>query len=83
MSPDLTGPRSWKRMLRAWGTILFLCLLGAVAAIGVRVLIESAGGAKHTRYESVDVPPQADSPRHEGEREEHERQGRVVLEKEK
>jgi hypothetical protein len=64
MSPTLTCPR-WKRILRGWGTILFLCLLGAVAAIGVRVLIESAGGAKHARYEPVDVPPQSDSPRHE------------------
>lgn len=63
--------------------ILFLCLLGAVAAIGVRVLIESAGGVKHTRYEPVNVLPQSDSPRHEREQEEYERQGRVVLEKEK
>jgi len=70
-------------MLRGWGTILFLCLVGAVAAIGVRVLIESLGDAKHTRYEAADVPPQTGSPRHEREREEYERQGRVVLEKEK
>ena len=63
--------------------ILFLCLLGAVAAIGVRVLIESIGDAKHTRYERVDVSPQSVSPRHEGEQEEYERQGRVVLENEK
>ncbi len=82
MSPDLTCLRSCKRMLRGWGTILFLCLLGAVAAIGVRALIESAGGVMHTRYEPVDVPPQSDSARHEREREERERQGRVVLEKE-
>jgi hypothetical protein len=82
MSPYLTDRRSWKRRLRGWGTIIFLCLLGAVAAIGVRVLIESVGGAKHTRYE-MDVPPQSDSARHEREREERERQGRVVLEKEK
>jgi hypothetical protein len=65
MSRAITRLRSWKRILRGWGTILFLCLLGAVAAIGVRVLIESAGGVKHTRYEPVDVLPQSDSPRHE------------------
>ena len=65
MSRALTRLRSWKRILRGWGTILFLCLLGAVAAIGVRVLIESTGDAKHTRYEPVDVPSQSDSPRHE------------------
>jgi hypothetical protein len=47
------------------GMILFLCLLGAVAAIGVRALIESIGDAKHTRYERVDVSPQSVSPRHE------------------
>ena len=65
MSPNLTCHRSWKRRLRGWGMILFLCLLGAVAAIGVRVLIESIGDAKHTRYERVDVSPQSVSPRHE------------------
>lgn len=75
MSPDRICHQSWKRRLRGWGTILFLCLLGAVAAIGVRVLIESVGDIKHPRYEpSV-------SPRHERERGEHERQDRVVLEK--
>ena len=83
MSSYLTHRRSWKQRLRGWGTILFLCLLGAVAAIGVRALIESARGVMHTRYEPVDVPPQPDSARHEREREERERQGRVVLEKEK
>ena len=65
MSPNLTCHRSWKRRLRGWGMILFLCLLGAVAAIGVRVLIESIGDTKHTRYERVDVSPQFVSPRHE------------------
>ena len=70
-------------MLREWGAILFLCLLGAVAALGVRTLLESVGDAKHTRYEPVDVPPPAVSPRHEREREEYERRDRVVLEKEK
>ncbi len=77
MRPHSACHRSWKRRLRGWGTILFLCLLGAVAAIGVRVLIESVGDVKHTRYE------QAVSPRHERERGEYERQDRVVLEKEK
>lgn len=75
--------RSWKRAARMWGTILFLCLLGAVAALGVRTLLESVGSAKHTRYEPVDVPPQSVSPRHEREREELERRDRLVLEREK
>ncbi|MDC8450531.1 MAG: hypothetical protein LV473_19565 [Nitrospira sp.] len=60
MSQDLICRRSWKRRLRGWGTILFLCLLGAVAAIGVRVLIESVGDIRYTRYERVDVSPLAD-----------------------
>ncbi len=83
MSQDPTYRRSRKRILRTWGTILFLCLLGAVAALGVRALLESVGSAKHTRYEPVDVPPQSVSPRHEREREELERRDRIVLEKEK
>jgi len=83
MSPYLTRRRSWKRRLRGWVTILFLCLVGAVAAVGVRVLIESVGDATYTRYEPVDVPPESVSPRHEREREEYERRDRVVLEKEK
>jgi hypothetical protein len=83
MSPSVGHRRSWKRKLRGWGMILFLCLLGAVAALGVRTLLESIGTAKHTRYEPVDVPPQSVSPRHEREREEYERRDRVVLEREK
>jgi hypothetical protein len=83
MSPSVVHWRSWKRRLRGWGMILFLCLLGAVAALGVRTLLESIGTAKHTRYEPVDVPPQSVSPRHEREREEYERRDRVVLEREK
>jgi len=83
MSPYLTDHRSWKRTMRGWGVILFLCLLGAVAALGVRTLLESIGSAKHTRYEPVDVPPPSVSPRHEREREEYERRDRAVSEKEK
>ncbi len=79
MSPDFAYRRSWKRTVRVWGAILFLCLLGAVAALGVRALLESVGNAKHTRYEPVDVPPQSVSPRHEREREELERRDRIVL----
>ncbi len=73
--------RSWKRTLRGWGTILFLCLLGAVAALGVRTLLESVGESKFTRYEPVDIPPSSVSPQHERERQELERRDRVVLEK--
>jgi hypothetical protein len=83
MSSSHTHRWSWKRKLRGWGMILFLCLLGAVAAVGVRVLIESVGDATYTRYEPVDVPPPLVSPRHEREREEYERRDRVVLENEK
>lgn len=83
MSQDPTYRRSWKRTVREWGTILFLCLLGAVAALGVRTLLESVGSARHTRYEPVDVPPQSVSPRHEREREELERRDRLVIEREK
>lgn len=83
MSLSTRHRRSWKSRVWVWGTILLLCLVGAVAAIGVRALIESVGEAKHTRYEPVDVPPQSVSPRHEREREEYERRNRIVLEKEK
>ena len=81
MSSYLAHHRSWKRTLRGWGAILLLCLLGAVAALGIRALLESVGTAKHTRYEPVDVPPQSVSPQHERERQELERRDRVVLEK--
>lgn len=81
MSPYLTTHRSWKRTVRGWGVILFLCLLGAAAALGVRTLLESVGSAKHTRYEPVDVPPSSVSPQHERERQELERRDRSVLEK--
>ncbi len=81
MSPDPICHRPWKGKIRGWGAILFLCLLGAVAAIGARVLIESVGSAGHARYAPTGVPPRTVSPRHEWERGEYERQDRVVLEK--
>lgn len=67
------GPRSWRRRLRTWGTILILCLLGAAAALWIRSLLDSVGSSRHTRYEPVDVPPAEVSPRHEREREEYRR----------
>jgi hypothetical protein len=81
MSSYLTYHRSWKRTMRAWGVIVLLCLFGAVAALGVRALLESVGNAKHTRYEPVDVPPSSVSPQHARERQELERRDRSVLEK--
>lgn len=81
MSTSRTYKRSWKRILRGWAALLFLCLIGAVAALGVRTLLDSVGTAKHTRYEPVDVPPQSVSPQHERERQELERRDRAVREK--
>lgn len=72
--------RRWKRRIGFWGSVLLVCLLGAVAALAVRMLLTSVGSAKHTRYEPVDVPPQTVSPRHEREREELERRERTVTE---
>lgn len=72
--------RRWKRRIGFWGSVLIVCLLGAVAALAVRMLLTSVGSAKHTRYEPVDVPPQTVSPRHEREREELERRERTVIE---
>ncbi len=72
--------RRWKRRIGLWGSLLIVCLLGAMAALGVRLLLTSVGSAKQTRYEPVDVPPQAISPRREREREELERRERTVTE---
>lgn len=72
--------RRWKRRIGLWGSVLIVCLLGAGAALGVRLLLTSVGSAKHMRYEPVDVPPQAVSPRHEREREELERRERTAAE---
>ena len=81
MSSYLTHQRSLKRTARRWGAILLLCLVGALAALGIRTLLESVSTAKHTRYEPVDVPPHSVSPQHERERQELERRDRLVLEK--
>lgn len=81
MSSYLAHQRSWKRTLRRWGGVLLLCLMGALAALGVRALLESVGAAKHTRYEPVDVPPRSVSPQHERERQELERRDRLMIEK--
>ena len=63
--------------MRFLGILVALCLLAALATLGVRSLFTSVGSAKHTRYEPVDVPPQEVSPRHQKEREEYERRERV------
>ncbi|GKS63095.1 hypothetical protein YTPLAS72_03990 [Nitrospira sp.] len=81
MSSYLAHQRSWKRTARRWSAILLLCLAGALAALGIRTLLESVGTAKHTRYEPVDVPPHSVSPQHERERQELERRDRLVLER--
>jgi len=81
MSGYPTHHRSLRRTLRRWGGILLLCLLGALAALGVRALLDSVGSAKHMRYEPVDVPPQSVSPRHEREREVLEQRDRAILER--
>ena len=67
--------------MRGWATILFLCLLGAVAALGLRTLLETVGSAKHTRYERADILPSSVSLQHERKRQELERRDRIVLEK--
>lgn len=61
--------------------VVALCLLAALATLGVRSLLTSVGSAKYIRYEPVDVPPQEVSPRHQKEREEYERRERVLTEK--
>lgn len=67
-----------RRSLRFVGLVVALCLLAALATLGVRSMLTSVGAAKHIRYEPVDVPPQEVSPRHQKEREEYERRERVV-----
>jgi hypothetical protein len=69
-----------RRSIRFMGMVVALCLLAALATLGVRLLLTSVGAAKHTRYEPVDVPPQEVSPRHQKEREEYERRERALTE---
>jgi hypothetical protein len=63
------------------GIIIALCLIAAIASVGMQSLFTSVGSAKHIRYEPVDVPPEEVSPRHQKEREEYERRERVLIEK--
>ncbi len=69
-----------RRAIRFFGMVVALCLLAALATLGVRSLLTSVGSAKHIRYEPVDVPPQEVSPRHQKERDEYERRDRTVTE---
>lgn len=73
--------QQWRRSIRFLGILVALCLLAAIATLGVRSLLTSVGSAKHIRYEPVDVPPEEVSPRHQKEREEYERRERVLTEK--
>jgi hypothetical protein len=80
MSPSHSFKHRQRNSMRFLGILIVLCLLAALATLGVRTLFTSVGSAKHTRYEPVDVPPQEVSPRHQKEREEYERRDRVVTE---
>lgn len=80
MSPSCSVKHRQRNSMRFWGILVVLCLLAALATLGVRTLFTSVGSAKHTRYEPVDVPPQEVSPRHQKEREEYERRDRMVTE---
>ncbi len=73
--------RRGRRSLRLFSLLVALCLLAALATLGVRPLLTSVGSAKHTRYVPVDVPPAEVSPSHQKEREEYERRERVLTEK--
>jgi len=73
--------RRWRSSIRFLGIVVVLCLLAALATLGVRSLLTSVGSAKNIRYEPVDVPPEEVSPRHQREREEYERRERVLTEK--
>ena len=73
--------QQWRRSIRFLGILVALCLLAAIATLGVRSLLTSVGSAKYIRYEPVDVPPEEVSPRHQKEREEYERRERVLTEK--
>ena len=73
--------RRWRSSIRFFGIVVVLCLLAALATLGVRSLLTSVGSAKSIRYEPVDVPPEEVSLRHQREREEYERRERVLTEK--
>lgn len=73
--------RSWRRTVRRWAMVLLMCLLGAMAALTVRTLLDQVGSSRHTRYEPVDVPPDFVSPRHERERQELKRRDQVLSNK--
>lgn len=54
MSASVTHHRSWKQMWRTWGFLIFLCLLGVIAALGAWAILTSLGTAKHARYGPVE-----------------------------
>jgi hypothetical protein len=72
-----------RRRIKFWTIAVVLCFLAALVAVGVKVLVDTVGASKHTRYEPVDVPPVEVSPRHEREREEYQRRDKAVREKAK
>lgn len=80
MSTSHASKHRRRPSLKFLGLVVALCLLAALATLGVRSLLTSVGSAKHIRYEPVDVPPQEISPRHQKEREEYDRRKRVVRE---
>ena len=51
--------RRWKRRIGLWGSLLIVCLPGALAALAVRPPLTSVGSVKHVRFDPVDLPPQA------------------------
>ena len=69
-----------RHRLKFWAFAVLLCLVAALLVLGIRAMFESVGDSHYLRYEPVDVPPAAVSPRHAREREEVERRARKLEE---
>ena len=78
MSASVTHQRSWKHTWRIWGFLIFLCLLGVIAALGAWAILKSVRTATHPHYDAVLLSLFVEQER---ERQGLERPDRIILEK--
>lgn len=70
--------RSWRKDGKFWLVTVGLCVLAALLALGVKILVEGVASTELKRYQPVDIPPEEIAPDKDREREVLKEQGRWI-----
>ncbi|MGH7254518.1 MAG: hypothetical protein ACREI3_01960 [Nitrospirales bacterium] len=66
------------RDVKFWIVALTLCVLAALLALGIKILVEGVASTELKRYQPVDIPPEEIAPDKVREREVLKEQGRWI-----